>query len=384
MVKVWSADPVIKVGVVGGGQLGRMLGLAGKQMGMEMIFLDPDKQAPVVSLADKFIHGSFFSADKIWQLAKSCDVLTYELEHIDAEVLQDIEDGGYTVHPSPVVLATIKDKLKQKEFFAAHNLPSARFLRADEPDRKLFADFGYPLVQKVRTGGYDGKGVQLLDSEEDFSLSLPGKSLIEEKVEVVKELAVMVARNRVGEVRAYPVVEMVFDQEANVLDLLRSPADINPEQEVAARKLAKNVVEALAGVGVFGVEMFLTPAGELLINEVAPRPHNSGHHTIEACVTSQYEQCLRAICGLPLGSSEQFSPAVMINLLGSGETGKPVLVGLDEVLGLEGVSVHIYGKSLCKSGRKMGHVVVLDNDIDAALAKAGMVKECLRIYGVQD
>jgi 5-(carboxyamino)imidazole ribonucleotide synthase len=261
-------------------------------------------------------------------------------------------------------------------------IPTSDFIDMPEPEAGAFAAFGYPLVQKARRGGYDGRGVVVMPGQDCFEQHLPVPSFVERFVEAEKELAVMVARNVGGECRAYPAVEMRFHAGDNVLDYLLAPAEVPEVIARTAEDLAIRTVEAMQGVGVFGVEMFLTPDGELLVNEVAPRTHNSGHHTIEACVTDQFQQHLRAILGLPLGDTRQLSPAAMVNLLGEpGYEGRPMITGLAAALAVSGVCVHIYGKAVTKPGRKMGHLTVIEESVEAACRKAEQVKNIIKVLG---
>jgi len=309
-------------------------------------------------------------------------VITFELEDIETETLLRLEAEGHRIYPRPELLATIQDKYRQKLFLREAGIATSAFTDMPRPDPAAFDDFGYPLVQKARRGGYDGRGVVVMGDSSAFANHLPVPSYVERFVEAEKELAVMVARNVGGECRAYPTVEMRFHPQDNVLDFLVAPASVPDEVARRAEALAVRTVEAMAGVGVFGVEMFLTRDGELLVNEVAPRTHNSGHHTIEACVTDQFEQHLRAILGLPLGDTRQLSPATMVNLLGEpGYEGRPVIAGLAAVLAIPGVCVHIYGKAVTKPGRKMGHVTVIDDTLEAACEKAKRVKTLIKILG---
>ncbi|RMG32591.1 MAG: ATP-grasp domain-containing protein, partial [Gammaproteobacteria bacterium] len=277
-------------------------------------------------------------------------------------------------------LRIIQDKLTQKQFLADNGIPTAPFEAVESPTPEQFAAFGYPLVQKARRGGYDGRGVAILKTPEDFDQHLPVPSLIERFVEADKEIAVLVARNTKGEVATYAPVEMCFRAGENVLDLLLAPADIDDATQAEAEAIAIKTVESLDGVGIFGVELFLSHDGEILVNEIAPRTHNSGHHTIEANVTDQFEQHLRAILGLPLGSTATLCPAAMLNLLGApGETGRPVIRGLEETLAIPGVCLHLYGKGETRPFRKMGHITVLDPDRHRARAKALQVRDTIEI-----
>ncbi len=372
--------PIARIGLIGGGQLGRMLVRAAKQLGCTTTVLDPVPDSPAGQIATRQIVAGYHDADQIRELARASDVLTFELENIDAETLAELEREGHAVHPSAAVLKTIQDKLTQKQCLQDNGIPTSRFAAVESPTESQFAGFGYPLVQKARRGGYDGRGVSIMHSPADFAQHLPVPSLIEEFVDADKEIAVLVARSTRGEVVTYPAVEMCFRAGENVLDLLLAPAGISPQTQARAEQIAVETVQALDGVGIFGVEMFVRRDGEVLVNEIAPRTHNSGHHTIEANITDQFEQHLRAILGLPLGSTEALSPAAMVNLLGApNEQGRPVLRGLEEVLAIPGVCLHLYGKAVTAPFRKMGHITILDHDIASARAKANQVRDTIEI-----
>lgn len=374
--------PVARIGIIGGGQLGRMMVMAAQRLGCSCAVLDPTPGSPAGQVAGHQIVGDYHDPAKLRELAEACDVTTFDIEDIDTETLIELEREGCRIHPDPRMLGVIQDKLTQKEALAAAGIPTAPFRPMPQPDAAAFAAFGYPLVQKARRGGYDGRGVVVMKRPEDFAGHLPVPSLVERFVPTVKEVAVLVARGLDGDCRCYPPVEMCFRPGENVLELLLAPADLTPEVAAAAEALARQTVEALRGVGIFGIEMFLTEAGELLVNEVAPRTHNSGHHTIEANITDQFEQHLRAILGLPLGATDQLSPAAMVNLLGApGHRGRPVIKGLAAALAIPGVGVHIYGKAATTPFRKMGHVTVLDPDIEEARRKAEQVRELIEITG---
>ncbi|MBK1723309.1 5-(carboxyamino)imidazole ribonucleotide synthase [Thiocystis violacea] len=374
--------PVARIGIIGGGQLGRMLAKAAKRLGCTCVVLDPTPGSPAGQVAGHQIVGDYHDPAKLRELAESCDVTTFDIEDIDTDTLIQLEREGNRVHPSPKVLALIQDKLTQKEALAAAGIPTAPFIAMPAPSPDAFAAFGYPLVQKSRRGGYDGRGVSIMKTPADYPAHLPTASLLEQFVPAQKELAVVVARGLDGDCRCYPVVEMCFRPGENVLDMLLAPADISAETAASAVDLATRTVETLGGVGIFGVEMFLTEAGDLLVNEVAPRTHNSGHHTIEANVTDQFEQHLRAVVGLPLGATAQLSPAAMINLLGApGHRGRPVISGMAEALAIPGVCLHLYGKAATAPFRKMGHVTVLDPDIQTARQKAERVRALIEISG---
>ena len=376
------ACPVARIGVIGGGQLGLMLARAAQRLGCSCVILDPSPDSPAGQAAGQQIVGGYSDPAKVRELAESCDIITFELEDLDVEPLLSLEKEGFAIQPAPHVLATIQDKLTQKKFLRDAGIPTSDYMETPQPDAQAFADFGYPLVQKARRGGYDGRGVSVMKSAADFEKNLPVPSLIEKFVEAEKEISVLVARNADGECRAYPVVEMVFVEGHNVLDVLLAPARINDAVASQAQQLGIKTVQALEGVGIFGVEMFLTKAGDLLVNEVAPRTHNSGHQSIEANVTDQFEQHVRAILNMPLGETDLLSPAAMVNLLGEpGFEGRPVIRGMNETLAIPGVSVHLYGKAVTKPYRKMGHVTVLDKDIQKACDKAEQVKKAFAIEG---
>jgi 5-(carboxyamino)imidazole ribonucleotide synthase len=330
------------------------------------------------------IVGDFHDPVRLRELVESCDVTTFDIEDIDTATLLDLEAEGHVIHPSPRVLATVQDKLLQKRCLDDYGVPTAEFRQVDKADAQAFARFGYPLVQKVRRGGYDGHGVVIMRDAAAFEQHLQAPSLIERFVPAEKELAVLVARAVDGDTRCYPAVEMLFHEGVNALDMLLAPARIDAAVARAAQAMAISAVDALGGVGIFGVELFLAADGSLLVNEVAPRTHNSGHHTIEANVTDQFEQHLRAVLGLPLGETTQVLPAVMINLLGApGSSGRPMIRGLRQALSIAGVSVHIYGKGRSMPNRKMGHVTVVDENLDSAKAKAERVRGLLSISAEQ-
>ncbi|WP_456439738.1 5-(carboxyamino)imidazole ribonucleotide synthase [Caldithrix abyssi] len=373
--------PLMKIGIIGGGQLGKMMTQQAKKMGFYVTVLDPTPGSPAGQVADKQIVGDFYNEQKLRELVNESDVTTYDIEHINTEALKQLENEGHHILPSPRLLEIIQDKLKQKEALTKKKIPVPRYEKVETPDPAFFEKFGFPLVQKARKGGYDGRGVVVLRNKANLENAIKAESFIEEFVDFEKELAVIVARNTAGETRCYPVVEMVFDERANICDLVIAPARITKEVEEQAKEIAVNCVEILDGVGVFGVELFLTREGQVLVNEIAPRPHNSGHYTIEACVTCQFEQHIRAISGLPLGSTKLLTPAAMINLLGEG-SGKPVIEKLRQILSIPGLSFHLYGKSTTKPFRKMGHVTIVDENLERAIEKAEKVKKTFKIKGM--
>ena len=348
-----------------------MMMLAGIPLGFEFGVLTPSPDDPAAPLANHHEWGSLDDEASIRRLVSWADVTTYEIEHINTRALQAAESEGALILPRPGLLATINDKLAQKRALQRAGIPVPDFSEQLP---------GYPAVQKLRRGGYDGRGVQILRDERDEPL--PGASYYEELVGFERELAVIVARSTRGETATYPVVEMDFDAEANICARVIAPARIEPDDEARAREIALVAVEALDGVGVIAVELFLTDSGRILVNEIAPRPHNSGHLTIEACETSQFEQHLRAITGLPLGSTTLRAAAVMVNVLGgAGAVGRPRLPAMGRLLGRAGVHLHWYGKTEVRPNRKMGHVTVLADDLEVALATAQQILSETRVEG---
>lgn len=377
-------NPVAHIGIIGGGQLGRMMAISARLMGCAVSVIDPTPDSPAGQLADQQLVAAFDDHAAMRALVEACDVTTFEIETIDVTDLIELEQAGHAIYPSPRLLATLQDKLTQKQLLRDAGLPTAEFIDAADLRPDTFAGFGYPLVQKARRGGYDGRGVAVLKSAQDFTRHLPVSSYIERFVSAQKELSVVVARGRDGRSRCYPMVEMTVHAEQNVLDTLVAPARVSQDIEREAEAIAIRAVEAMQGVGVFGVEMFLSESGQILINEIAPRTHNSGHHTIEACITDQFEQHLRAVLGLPLGSTQQLSPAVMLNLLGApGSGGRVKISGLAEALAIDGVSVHLYGKAETRPYRKMGHATILHPDLEQALQIADKLRGLITIAGEQ-
>ncbi len=382
--------PSQTIGVLGGGQLGKMLAQAAADWHQTLDILDASADFPAAPYATNFVAGDFRKAEDVLAFGRARDVVTIEIEHIDTAALYQLQGEGKKVYPQPEVIDIIKDKGRQKEFFRSHGLASSAFrLLADGAAvRQAVAagEMALPFVQKVRTGGYDGRGVAVIRTAADLNDKLlDGPCLTEDLVPIERELSVITARSPGGEVRAFPCVEMTFDERANLVDLLICPARVADEVAERAEALARAVTEALGIVGLLAVELFLTTDGELLINEVAPRPHNSGHHTIEACSVSQYRLHLHAILGLPLPQPTLRRPwAVLLNLIGAPDStvGPTQVMGVAEALALPEVYVHLYGKAQCKPFRKMGHVTILADTEAEALAKAEQVRELIRISGV--
>lgn len=370
----------LKLGIIGGGQLGKIMSQKAKKMGFHVTILDPTFNCPAAQVSDKHIMGGFHDSQKLEQLVQETDVTTFELEHVDTTILKKLYDGGHNIHPSPYVIELIQNKYEQKKLLDEKGIPVPKYKTVQTPED--LASFGFPVIQKAKKEGYDGKGVLMLKSADDIQNCLKTDSFIEELVDIDKELAIIVARNIEGEIKCYPVVEMLFDDRVNICDSVIAPARISKKIEEKSLAIAIKSIEALGGVGIFGVELFLTKQGEVLVNEIAPRPHNSGHYTVEACATSQFEQIIRAVTNLPLGSTKLLSSSVMINILGEpGYEGEPFIDGIHDALEIPELSFHFYGKSFTKPFRKMGHITVLDDNIDKALAKAMQAKDILKVKG---
>ncbi|MCA0232189.1 MAG: 5-(carboxyamino)imidazole ribonucleotide synthase [Bacteroidetes bacterium] len=368
-----------KVGVLGGGQLGLMLLQAAIDWNLNVKIIDA-ADAPCAPIAPEFVTGSLQDYEAVYQFGQDVDVVTIEIEKVNVDALEALEREGKKVFPQPHLIRLIQDKRTQKQFYREHGLPTADFILTDNrSDVANYVDF-LPAFHKLGRDGYDGKGVQRIATPADFDKAFDAPGLLEKAVDFEKELAVIVARNEKGEMATFPTVEMVFHPEANLVEYLFAPAEISTEVEQQAESLAKKTAEALGIVGLLAVEMFLTKEGQVLINEVAPRPHNSGHHTIRANVTSQFEQHWRAILNLPLGDTTAYTPAAMVNLLGEeGHTGPAHYEGMHEVLATQGVFPFLYGKKITKPFRKMGHITVTDSSLAKLKTKAEWVKGALKV-----
>ncbi len=370
----------IHLGIVQGGQLGRMFLQVAANYGFATRVLDPDAEAPCKGLCDEFIQGDPLDFDAVVRFGNGLDFLTLEYEHVNADALEELTNRGVLVRPSPKILRIVQDKGLQKSFYRDHGLPTADFILVENKAEIEKRPELFPVVQKSRRAGYDGRGVVKLDSISDLAKAFDAPSVLETKVDFEKELSVLIARTAKGEAAIYPVVELEFNPDANLVELLFAPANIEPKIAARAVEIAKELAESLELVGLMAVEMFLTPNGELLINEIAPRAHNSGHHTIEANATSQFEQQLRAAVGLPLGSVAMRSPAAMVNLLGaSGHQGPARYEGIERAMERPDVHLHIYGKRITKPFRKMGHATVLAATTAEATSRAREIQEILRV-----
>lgn len=369
-----------KLGVLGGGQLGRMLIQSCVNLDVYTSVIDPDSQAPCSGFSNEFRKGTITDYDTVYNFGKTVDLLTIEIENVNIKALKQLESEGLEVYPQPGVIEIIQDKRVQKQFYKDNNIPTSDFVLVNNKEEIKQHESFLPAFQKLGTGGYDGGGVQRIDSIDNLDKAFDAPSLLEKAVDFEKEISVITARNKNGELSVFPVVELVFHEEYNLVDYLIAPANISPEVEQKAKEIAVSVTEKLGIIGILAIELFLTKDGEVLVNEVAPRPHNSGHQTIDANYTSQYEQHLRAILNLPLGSTEIRQPSAMINILGDeGFTGTVKYIGLDEVMQIQGVKVYLYGKKVTKPHRKMGHITIVDNDIDVLKQKVEQVKELIKV-----
>lgn len=373
-----------KIGILGGGQLGKMLCLAAADWDLKTFVLDASPDYPAGQVCTGFTQGDFNNFDDVLAFGKDKDILTIEIEHVNTDALRELERLGKTVHPAPRALDIIKDKGIQKEFYRENGIPTAHYELFDNENLLKEAvaagRWSLPFVQKSRTAGYDGRGVAIIRTAEDLEQKiLSGPCLAEALAPIRTEIAVVAARNANDEVTVFPPVEMDFHPEANLVEFLLCPARISPLEAAEAEALAETVIRTFDVCGLLAVEMFLTTDGQLLVNEVAPRPHNSGHHTIDTAPTSQFQQHLRAICNLPLGTTVQQSPAVMLNLLGEpGHKGPVRYEGMEQCLALDGVHIHLYGKAMTSPFRKMGHVTVTGQTAEEAIEKAQFVKNTLK------
>jgi 5-(carboxyamino)imidazole ribonucleotide synthase len=370
----------LRLGILGGGQLGRMLIQQAINYNVTVKVLDPDKEAPCRKLCDEFVVGSLSDYETVYNFGKKVDLLTIEIEKVNVDALEQLEREGVVVYPQPRVIRLIQDKGLQKQFFKENDIPTAEFQIISSAEQLKDTAIPFPYIQKLRRDGYDGKGVYKVIDENDLEGAFTAPSLIEKWIDFEKEIAIIVARNDNGEVKTFPMVEMEFNPEANLVEFLISPSVLPHSVQAEAEEIAIKVAESLKIVGLLAVEMFLDKHGRILVNELAPRPHNSGHQTIEGNVVSQFEQHLRAIFNQPLGDTSNLNHAVMVNVLGEpGYEGPAIYQGIEKVLKLSGVYIHLYGKALTKPFRKMGHVTIVDEDRQEAINKARLVQETLKV-----
>jgi 5-(carboxyamino)imidazole ribonucleotide synthase len=368
----------LKIGILGGGQLGRMLLQAAANYPVETFVMENDPECPAAHLCHHFTKGNIRNFDDVYAFGKSLDALTIEIENVNTDALEKLEEEGKKIYPKPSVLKTIRNKILQKEYYKKHEIPTAEFIITQDL-QDLNKNEGFlPAVHKIGEGGYDGRGVQLLKSKDDLAKGFDAPSVLEKMVPVAKEIAQMVAVSQSGETTLYPPVEMVFDPMLNLLDYQLCPAAIDEKTLWKVEAIALSVVRNFKSPGIFAVELFVEKDGDVLVNETAPRVHNSGHHTIEAHYSSQFDMLWRVMLNYPLGHTDPIMPSVMVNVIGAeGHSGDVQYENLDEVLKIENAFVHLYGKKQTKPGRKMGHVTILSKEKQDLLHKANKVKRTL-------
>lgn len=370
----------LKLGILGGGQLGRMLIQQAINYNVTVKVLDPDPEAPCRKLCDEFTTGSLGDYETVYNFGKTVDLLTIEIEKVNVDALEQLEKEGVVVYPQPRVIRLIQDKGLQKQFFKENDIPTADFQIISNIEQLKQSHIPFPYIQKLRRDGYDGKGVYKVTDEAALDKAFTAPSLVEKLIDFQKEIAVIVARNENGDVKCFPMVEMEFNPQANLVEFLIAPSTLPFEVHQEAERIAKHIAESLKIVGLLAVEMFLDKHGRILVNELAPRPHNSGHQTIEGNTVSQFEQHLRAIFNQPLGNTDCLNNAIMVNVLGeAGHEGPAVYEGIEKVLNKPGIYIHLYGKALTKPFRKMGHVTIVDADREKAIEKARFVQATLKV-----
>jgi len=370
----------MKVGILGGGQLGRMLLQASANYVVETYVLENDKNCPAAHLCHHFVEGDIRDFNAVYQFGKNLDALTIEIESVNVEALEKLESEGVRIYPKPSAIKTIKNKIKQKEFYKQHEIPSADFIITENStDLSNYTSF-FPAVHKIAEGGYDGKGVQVIMNESHIDKGFNAASVLEKMVNIRKEIAVIVAMNDLGETAVYSPAEMIFDPVLNLLDYQISPAQIPEKTYWKAEAIALKVIKELQSPGLFAVELFMDENENIWVNETAPRVHNSGHHTIEANYCSQYDMLWRIMLQYPLGNTAAIMPSAIVNILGEeGYNGNAKYEGLNAVLEMENVFVHLYGKNQTKAGRKMGHVTILHKDFTNLVHRAHAIKNLLKV-----
>ena len=376
MKNYFSSD--FKLGVLGGGQLGKMLLSETQKYDIYTLILDNSKDAPCSQICNEFHLGNLMNYEDVYNFGKQVDVLTIEIEHVNVDALEALENEGVKVYPSSKTLRIIQNKGVQKQFFVDNNIPTANFKRFDKTSE--IKETTFPFVWKSTQFGYDGNGVKMIKSSKDLE-GLPNiECIAEELIPFKNELAVIVARNYDGEVKTYPVVEMEFHPEANQVEYVICPARIDTEIAQKAQEVALQVASSFNHIGLLAVELFQTENDEIIVNEVAPRTHNSGHHTIETSYTSQFEQHLRAVLNLPLGNTDNKVAGVMVNLVGNeGYSGNVIYENIEEIMKFDGVTPHIYGKKQTRPFRKMGHITIVNKDLNEARKTAEIVKKTIKV-----
>jgi 5-(carboxyamino)imidazole ribonucleotide synthase len=371
---------MVKAGILGGGQLGRMLLQAAANYPVETWVLEDDENCPAAHLCHHFVKGNIRNFDDVYAFGKGLHAITIEIESVNVEALEKLEAEGVKIYPRSAALRTINNKITQKRFYTEHGIPTAEFIVTDNlAALRARADF-LPAVHKIGAGGYDGRGVQKIRTKEDIDKGFDAPAVLEKMITIDKEIAQIIAINEKGECALYPPVDMVFDSRLNLLDYQICPADLPQNALWKIEAISLRVVKELKSPGIFAVELFVTRQGEVYVNETAPRVHNSGHHTIEANYSSQFDMLWRVILGYPLGNTELILPGAIVNLLGSeGSEGEAHYEGLDEVLQMDNVFVHIYGKTDTKAGRKMGHVTIISREKQDLVHKAHKIRNTLKV-----
>lgn len=379
-----SISNPITIGIVGGGQLGKMLAQEAKRMALKVAILDPSKDCPASTLCNKLVIGDFKDEAKIYELARESDIVTYEIELANSTALRNLDLKKYPIYPSPYTLKIIQNKFRQKTFLLKNKIAVTDFCKIESKEDFLLAikKFGFPLIIKASEDSYDGRGNFLVSSETQidkaYSYFNNKEKFAEKFVDFTKEISILVARNKSGQTVSFPVAENLHRY--NILDTTIVPARISDQAKINARKIAEKVASSIKDVGIFGIEMFVTKNDDILINEIAPRPHNSGHYTIEGCSVSQFEQHIRSILNLPLAVPELLRPVVMKNILGpDGLCGNYKIRGLKNLFSIPGVKIHIYGKKITKPKRKLGHIIATGSSITEALERANKSKNSIDI-----
>jgi 5-(carboxyamino)imidazole ribonucleotide synthase len=379
-----SMQNPICLGIIGGGQLGKMIAQEAKRMSLKVIILDPTNDCPASFVSDEVIVADFKDEAAIRKLAAMSDILTYEIELANSTALKDLQAEKYPVYPSPETLRLIQNKYRQKSFLKDNNIPVAKFdlVKSQTQLEQLCKLYGFPAMLKASENSYDGRGNFLITSTENIKQGLmtfqDKECMLEQFIPFVKEISVMTARNPSGQIESFPVTENIHVN--NVLDMTIVPARISDKVLLKAQEVAQKTLGALKGAGIFGIEMFVLPDEDVVINEIAPRPHNSGHYSIEACSISQFEQHIRAVLNLPLSKPRLLSPAVMINLLGPENGSGPYKIGgLKELLSIPGLKLHIYGKKISKPRRKLGHLTITSHTVEEAISKAERARNAVKI-----
>jgi 5-(carboxyamino)imidazole ribonucleotide synthase len=375
---------MLKIGILGGGQLGRMLLQAAANYPVQTHVLENDAECPAAHLCHHFTWGDIRNFEDVYQFGKQLDGIAIEIESVNVEALEKLETEGVKIYPKPSALRIIRDKILQKQFYKENGIPTSSFrITEKRDDLKKFSDF-YPAVHKLASGGYDGRGVQILNGEKELHLGFDDPSVLEKRVDIHKEISQIVAINEAGQTALYPPVEMIFNPILNQLDYQLSPAEIPQQTTWRVEAIALKVVKDLKTPGIFAVELFLDKNGDILVNETAPRVHNSGHHTIEANYSSQFDMLWRIMLDYPLGNPKHIVHAAIVNLVGSeGHSGEANYEGIDEILKMENVFLHLYGKKETRPGRKMGHATILSPEKSDLVHKAKAIKQKLRITSLQ-